>query len=286
MNIELLKVYQSLADQLITSSKIASTLHELADIKSSGNEVEIAIRNVVREVLPKKYHLGHGHIVDKKLRVSRQYDLVLTEGINFNSLLQTKDSTELFYYETVYAIGEIKKTWNAKNLLTTVDSIRHLRESLVRNKIGNNTLISGSSLIQTPVPLTDYEYRNPIFIFASAISFDKPHELVSTLSNRENWAVLPNITMILSHGIYILVNLKNLASGHLTFHLYPEFAKDDPNYEWRFIKDTIPGKNLAYLIFALQEHLSNTVLEHPPFMEYSTSMLEVNDVDILSLNQT
>jgi len=68
--------------------------------------------------------------------------------------------------------------------------------------------------------------------------------------------------------------------------LYPEFVTDYSNYIWKFIKCQDAGKNLGTLLFYLYEHLSNTVLERPPYLEYSSSLLNVNyEEDLLDLDE-
>jgi len=137
ITIELLKIYKSFADQINISADVSSMLHGIVDIKASGNEIEISLRKILSELLPNKYGISHGHIVDKELNVSKQYDIVITENIEYKSIAQTKDTTEIFFYETVFAIGEVKATWNISNIKSTIDSILDLRKRLNRTGINN-----------------------------------------------------------------------------------------------------------------------------------------------------
>jgi hypothetical protein len=75
LTIELLKIYKSFADQINISADVSSMLHGVKDIKASGNEIEISLRTILKELLPNKYNISHGHIVDKDLNISRQYDV-------------------------------------------------------------------------------------------------------------------------------------------------------------------------------------------------------------------
>lgn len=284
--IELLKVYQAYAEQINISANISKVLHEISDIKSSGNEIEIALRNVFSELLAKKYHVGHGHIVDKSLNVSKQYDFMITEWVENKSILKTKDTTELFFYETVYSIGEVKATWNVASLKSTIESIRNLKSRLARNAINNKTIISASAEIQLASEVTNNPIRNPIFSFGFAIKEDKDfNKIQSIYTSGTNWADLPNIVVILNKGVFVLLKEDNIEEGKVSLSLYPEFVEDKSKYNWKFIENDNPGRNLAYLLFCIQEHLIKTVLEQPPYLMYSSSILEVDDDNILNLDE-
>jgi hypothetical protein len=286
ISVELLDIYKTYADQLNISANLSKILHTLKDIKASGNEIEVAFRNILTDLLPVKYKVGDGHIVDKNLNVSKQYDLVITEGISHKPIAQTKDQTELYFYETVYSIGEIKATWNIKNLLSTIESIKDLRNRLYRSQISNRTIISGSSEIQLDTALSIYPIRNPLFAFAFAIKKDKDFSKFKDYYKLDNEAMnLPNITVILNEGIFVLINKQQLSQGKLSINLYPEFAIDDVNYEWRFINLKHSGKNFSYVLYTLFEHLSNTILEKPPYNAYSLNLLNIEDTDLLNLDE-
>lgn len=287
LTIELLKIYKSFADQINISADISSMLHGVKDIKASGNEIEISLRTILNELLPNKYNVSHGHIVDKELNISKQYDLLITENIDYKSIAKTKDSTEIFFYETIFALGEVKATWNVTNINSTVDSIVDLKSRLSRSPISNNTILSGNSEIQVNEALTDNPIRNPIFTFAFALKSDKDlRNLKKVYLVDASLINLPNITVILNEGIIVLVNKEDLAKGIVTINLYPEFIVDYTKYIWKFISSTDVGKNLAYLLFCLYEHLSNTILEKPPYLKYSSSILNVNsEEDLLDLDE-
>lgn len=284
INIELLKVYNVLAEQINVSAHLASILHKVRDIKASGNEIEGSLRSVLSGLLPLKYKVSHGHIIDNRLNVSKQYDLIIAENIDFTKIITTGDKTEIFLYETIYGLGEVKATWNKKNLIETVESIKDIKNRLKRKTIEKNVIISGAHQIQLSQDLTSNPIRNPLFSFAFTIKSDgKFKELASFYNDKVNWPFLPNITVILNAGIIALVNLRELEKGNNIIHLYPEYA--GPEYEWRFISTKEPGAALAYLVFCLLEHLSTTLLEIPSIMEYSGSILDINDSQISSLNE-
>lgn len=284
ISIELLKVYNILAEQINASARMAHTLHSIKDIKASGNEIEEAFRKVFNEIIPLRYRIAHGHIVDNLLSVSKQYDVVITENIDYGSIVQTKDTTELFFYETIYSIGEIKATWDFKNFNDTVNSIKDLRTRLYRKTISNKTILSGNAEVQLSSPVTQNAYRNPLFSFAFAIKEGTDINKIATeLSAKENWVHCPNIIVILNFGIFILIDIKQWENQVLDIQLYPEFSIKE-NCEWRFLRSSQAGQNLAYLFACLLEHLTNTVLEKPPFLTYANSMFNIHEEDLIPLS--
>jgi len=59
ISVELLDIYKTYADQINISANLSTILHKLRDIKASGNEVEIAFRTILSELLPEKYKVGN-----------------------------------------------------------------------------------------------------------------------------------------------------------------------------------------------------------------------------------
>jgi len=286
ITLQLLALYNTYAEQINISAKMSTILHSLRDIKASGNEIEITLRNVLTELLPTRYKLGNGHIIDSKLNVSKQYDLLITEDIDYKSISQVKDSTELFYYETVYSIGECKATWNPSNLNSSAESFADLRARLYRKPVDSNTILSGNIAIGLDQSVTDYPFRNPLFLFAFAIKMDKDiSKLKEEYQLGPKLANLPGITVILNEGIFVLLNKTLLNKGIISINIYPEFEQNSHDYVWKFIRSTHPGKNLSYLLFCLMQHLTATVLEMPPYLTYAQTIWDTDETDILDLNE-
>ena len=56
--------------------------------------------------------VGHGHIVDSQLNVSAQFDIIIVDASSTPILFDGKNGTEYFPYESVYAVGEVKSTYD------------------------------------------------------------------------------------------------------------------------------------------------------------------------------
>jgi len=67
--------------------------------------------------------------------------------------------------------------------------------------------------------------------------------------------------------------------------LYPEYITDLSSVEWKFIDCAQGGRNLAYLLFCISQHLNNVILEKPPYLKYSTSLLDLDTESLLDLNE-
>lgn len=286
ITLELMKLYRTYADRLTISANLSAILHRARDIKASGNEIEIAVRSMLNELLPLKYKISNGHIIDQDLNVSKQYDLIIAEHIDHNPIAHFNDTTELFFYESIYLTGEIKATWNLKNLHDSMASIKDLKSRLKRKGIDNKTLISGNQEVQLDVELTKNPIRNPLFNFVFAIKEDADfHKFKEIYKVDETLKFQPNITVILNRGIFILVSKCDLESGKLTVQLYPEYVTDFSSVVWKFIDYSDGGRNLAYLLFCISQHLNNVILEKPPYLKYSASLLELDIENLLDLDE-
>lgn len=75
----LAEVLQNDADEIIAARKKARAIYDTNDISAAGNEVERAVRNVLRRKLSQLYYVGHGHIVDSSWEASPQLDVIIAE---------------------------------------------------------------------------------------------------------------------------------------------------------------------------------------------------------------
>ncbi|MNI83220.1 hypothetical protein D3C73_1400080 [compost metagenome] len=134
--------------------------------------------------------------------------------------------------------------------------------------------------------MTKNPIRNPLFNFVFAIKEDADfHKFKEIYKVDETLKFQPNITVILNRGIFILVSKCDLESGKLTVQLYPEYVTDFSSVVWKFIDYSDGGRNLAYLLFCISQHLNNVILEKPPYLKYSASLLELDIENLLDLDE-
>ena len=99
---ELSQVYKTYVDQLQLSSNVSNFLINSADISSAGNQVEQSLRILLKNLLPERVAVTHGHIVDKTSKISYQQDILLAESFFTKSLIKSIDGTEFYPFESIF----------------------------------------------------------------------------------------------------------------------------------------------------------------------------------------
>ena len=282
---ELSQVYKTYVDQLQLSSNVSNFLINSADISSAGNQVEQSLRILLKNLLPERVAVTHGHIVDKTSKISYQQDILLAESFFTKSLIKSIDGTEFYPFESIFSCGEVKKTFSQLKILSAIKSIKRNRTELSRKQIEPNMIASGSNFIEVSDNVTKNEYRNPLFSFLFSIDFDKDYnenKISEIYNDSENQKYLPNVTVILNRGIIVCIDKKKVEQNELSIILYPEFNKNKNDFKWVLLT-LKPEENLAYLIFMLTQHINDSVLEKVSSMEYGQNMIDISKSNITPL---
>jgi hypothetical protein len=276
---ELHKVYKAYTDQLFLAGNISNILLDNSNISAAGGQVEGSLRSLLAVLLPERIKVTHGHIVDKSAQLSYQQDILIADSFHTRSLIETLDGTEFFPFESVFATGEVKKTWSFKNLESAIKAVKRNKEVLARETIPSNVLMTGSNFIQVPSQLSSNPYRNPLFTFSFSLAQEDSQSGLSKLAavykNRNEWRNLPNISVVLNKGIYVLLDTNRLKSNEMAIKLYPEYVTNEEACEWFFLQ-LEPEESLAYLVFILIQHINDTVLERASLLTYSKSLLDIS----------
>ncbi|HMF70982.1 MAG TPA: DUF6602 domain-containing protein [Flavitalea sp.] len=273
---ELASVYRIYSEQLQQAGGISKFLLDSSDIKSSGNEVEASLRVLLSNLLPERVNITHGHIVDKFTNVSNQQDVLIAESFFTKSLIRTLDGTEFYPFESIFAAGEVKKTWSQSKLSDAIKSITRIKRLLKRDPISSHHLLSGSNLIRLSTSITQNPVRNPLFTFTFSLDYDNTYNLSKIVDLYRNTPleVLPNVSIVLNRGIFVYIDVEKLEHGELSIKLYPEFVSSEVKCQWALIQLESEA-NLAYLIFMLTQHINDSVLEKVSSMGYGQSMIDV-----------
>lgn len=109
-NLNIPAIFRSDADEIIKSREDAIRIHG-TNIKAAGNEIEICIREYFKRMLPPKYYITQGHLIDKSSNISPQLDIIISDNSSLPSLMTTKDGTEYIPIDSTYIVGEIKSTF-------------------------------------------------------------------------------------------------------------------------------------------------------------------------------
>ena len=283
MNLDSFFVFE--AEEIEMAYRVSSLLQRGAkNIESSGNEVEVAVRNFFKRKLTSKYYTSNGHIIDTSLKVSPQFDIIIADNDKSPILYKSKDNTDFFIYESIYCIGEVKKSWYKKELLPNfISTISRMRNELKRNKVDPKFVDIGGRGAVFNVPTTEYPQKNPLFYFLLFVQSEelKYSDLTSSISSN-HWQNIPNIICFLDKGLVVNINKKSFANGEIKINLYPEFLDetDTEENDWAFIRFRDKANVLAYLYILIVEHLNTTVLEVPHMLSYLKNMFNINKTDI------
>jgi len=92
-----------------------------------GKLLEEFLRNFLRRVLPDRYSIGTGLVIDSTGRYGSQTDIVVYDRF-YNSQLLSEYSSVLFPIECVYAVVEVKKTLRRRDIAKCLRDIAKIRQ--------------------------------------------------------------------------------------------------------------------------------------------------------------
>jgi hypothetical protein len=280
-SLNIAKLFKDEAEKIIKAREKSIDIHRTRDIRAAGDQVEIPIREFFDQMLPKRFHVTHGHLIDRNGVVSPQLDLIISDNTTIPSLLTTADDTHYVPVESVYAIAEIKSTfYKSKNHIENFAKTLHfIREDMTRPLI-ENTIYGG--LIDS----TDFrdiflqkpnKFLNPLFSFMffvnSGDADDAALEKIFTRIMRDD---LPGITVLLDKAVVLYAKR---IDKNVSFKKYP-WLEEPPEYTWfvsslegRDETGSLEGNHLGMIYYALLEHLNQSFLQPPDIRSYFHKVL-------------
>ncbi len=270
-------IFASDAKALVDAREKARAVHK-SDIRAAGNEVEVPVRDYLRRMLPPRYYVTHGHLIDTAHRVSPQLDVIIADNFSLSSLLSTEDGTEYVPATSVLAVGEVKSTYSNSRkdyecFHEKLVAISRMHRPLVENSVYQG--ITGSSNIRDTVLGSSNKYLNNLYSFLFCVDggeFD--FAKISSLLASTDVNQLPNSAILLNMGIVAYANRSQLGS----LHKYPNEVNSS-DYDWCFMgtkcpeEGSVEGANLMFLYAQLISHISGSHIEPPNIYEYMTDML-------------
>lgn len=97
-----------------------------------GNYKENACKRLIKFLIPNRWDIGRGFIVNNAEEVSTECDLVIYEP-QLSSLIQTPDMQRFFPVEVVAGVGEVKSTLTKtqfKNAIAKLSKVKQIRENM------------------------------------------------------------------------------------------------------------------------------------------------------------
>ena len=271
--LDLARVIQQDAASLKAAREKAMTVHP-SDIRAAGNEVEDAVRDYFRRVLPQPFYVTSGHLIDSNHQVSSQIDLIIADASNLPSLYTTSDGTEYIPITSVYAIGEVKSTYykskrHFEQMKKALATILAMDRPLVKNTAFEG--VRGDTTIRDIVLGSSNRFLNHLFSFLLCVDAgDFAFEDVTPHLKSADPSLVPNVTVLLDKGIMMRSKLN--ADGSSAFHRYPSEAPS-PEYDWVFAENLKEGSSLAALYAMLIAHLTNSHLEPANAYSYTDNLL-------------
>ena len=270
--LNLARTFASEANDLVEAREKARMVHK-SDIRAAGNEVEVPVRTFLKRMLPPRYYVTHGHLIDAEHRVSPQLDVIVADNFNLPSLLTTKDGTEYVPATSVLAVGEVKSTYyrapeHYKDFHDKLAAISQMHRPLVENSTYEG--IAPSSNLRDTILGSPNKYLNNLYSFLLCVNGDNfDFDIVRTTLVSAEANHLPNMAIFLNKGIVAYANRRNLGG----IHKYPNEINDG-DYDWCFMETIAPeggsveGASLSILYGQLISHLAGSHLEPPNFYDY------------------
>jgi hypothetical protein len=257
--------FQLDATGIVTARDTSILVHRSGDIKAAGNIVEEAVRNMLHRRLPKAYHVGHGHLVDIRLKTSPQIDLIIADAVHVPILFRAEDGTEYFPYESVYAIGEVKSSYSRSSTRGQIETfsrtIATIKSGLSREDNSTNPLFS----FMVFVTAGDFSGKDIAEFYDSRSTDDLPHVLcfldwgvvtyaIVTPSRTDPQAV-PNLDLI--HPYFD--RDKEGRAGSYKSYIFLKYGMEDRQRL---------AASFSMLYFSLLRHLTRSTLTRPDIPSY------------------
>ncbi|MHB8857424.1 MAG: DUF6602 domain-containing protein [Bellilinea sp.] len=272
-------IFKSDADEIIKCREDAIRIHG-TNIRAAGNETEMCFRDYLRRMLPPRYYVAQGHLLDMYGNASSQLDIIISDNFNLPSLQTTKDGTRYIPIDSVYSVGEIKSTYyKSKHPIEAFsETIQDIRENLYHPDILNTAFggITDETLFRDIVLEKENKVLNRIFFFALFVdggNFDF-EDIKSFYANRDS-KHLPNIVIFLNKGVIFRASF---LENTLKFYRYPEDSMEDSE-DWCYCpfssveNGSLEGNHLGFLYYMLVEHLANSYLEPPSLKHYVKKLM-------------
>lgn len=272
------EIFKSDADDILKSREDALRIHK-SDIRAAGNEIELSVREYLKRMLPPKYYITHGHLIDANGEVSSQLDLIIADNSNLPSLMTTKDGTEYIPIDSVYAIGEIKSSYDKskKYIQGFSNVLEDTKNRLVHEEIPNTAFngFGAETLMRDIVLARGNRILNKLFSFILFVDKgDFAFEGIAPYYIDRPKELLPNVTILLNSGVIF----HGITKDKFVFNRYPDEAEGN-DHDWYFSSflgdevGSLEGNHLGFLYYILLEHLNNSYLEPPSLWKFTARMM-------------
>lgn len=212
-----------------------------------GTAREDLLKKYLRYLLPKKYSISSGIIIDFNQNQSKQQDFIIHDAFNCPSFFKT-DSNTILPVESVYATIEIKSSLNYDTLKQSVENVESVRKL---QKLPNKNIISNEYNEQYPLGF--------VFAYSSEYSLEQIQKRLFELNKKVDGRYQISIICILDKGLIFNVNKDNLNNFTIIPTNDTVLARSDSDIE-----------NSLYSFYLLiLQFLDNVYIQVPSLIEYA-----------------
>ncbi|MDD4080683.1 MAG: hypothetical protein PHP02_04645 [Eubacteriales bacterium] len=236
----------NIANRLEYEFKYISSLLSHQGVK--GDLREAALRNGLRALIPRKYDIGTGIIMDAHNTQSNQQDFIIYDGFSSPSFLND-ETTVILPVESVYAITEIKSRLTAKELeraINNASSVKTLRKNLILPPPGFF------------MPMSNYIYSS-VFAYESDIGMMTLKKRFDEMNQNLPYEQRISTICVLSEGCIVNAHKKDLTT-----------LNTQPSEETITVLRTLPIEQSLYMYYLiLQYHLTTNTMCPPNLTRYA-----------------
>jgi hypothetical protein len=184
-------VFDYYACDLISRYKLVKPIHNSGNIDESGDIIEVYFRNWLSKVMPHKYSVKQGHLINSLYKVSPQLDVIISDSTILPYLFKEDDF--------IYQIGELAKI------------IGEIKSKLYLNKF--DRILAPFEIINSFFFNSDrtksISNNHSLFTFVFAIDSDKELNLFINKFDTEKQKYWPDMICVLKKGVIIKEENKN-----------------------------------------------------------------------------
>ncbi len=212
-----------------------------------GSAREDLLKDYLRDLLPNKYSISSGIIIDFNQNQSKKQDFIIHDAFNCPSFFKT-DSNTILPIESVYATIEIKSTLNYDTLKQSVENIESVRKL---HKLPNRNIISNNYNEQYPLGF--------VFAYSSDYSLEQIQMKLFELNKSVDGRHQISIVCVLDKGLIFNVYKDNLTNFTIIPTNDTVLARSDSDIE-----------NSLYSFYLLMlQYLDNVYIQVPSLIEYA-----------------
>lgn len=212
-----------------------------------GSAREDLLKDYLRKLLPDKYSISSGIIIDNNQSQSKQQDFIIHDAFNCPSFFKTNSNT-ILPIESVYATIEIKSTLDYDTLEQSVENIMSVRKL---QKLPNRNIISNEYNNQYPLGF--------VFAYSSKNSLEQIQKRLFELNKKVDGRYQISIICILDKGLIFNVYKDNLTNFTIIPTNDTVLARSDSDIE----------NSLYSFYLLLLQYLDNVYIQVPSLIEYA-----------------